>query len=63
MPAVAAAAAPISGRARLVTCPIEEIRVGQRVVAENPEVAGMQVPQAVIDPETTRLVVLCQWAL
>jgi hypothetical protein len=44
----------------LLTRPIEEIRVGHRVLAENPELAGHDVPQVEFEPDTTRLVVFHQ---
>lgn len=44
----------------LRTKPIEAIAVGDRVVAANPELAGEKVPEVVIDPRMTRLVVLHQ---
>jgi hypothetical protein len=63
--ATAVASAPAvpqiaSSRRTLITRPIQDIEVGQRVLADNPELAGQDVPQADFDPETTRLVVLHQ---
>jgi len=47
-------------RRTLVTRPIQDIQVGQRVLADNPELNGQAIPQAKFDAETTRLVVLHQ---
>lgn len=41
---------------RLITRPIRDFRPGMRVLAENPELAGTDVPQRVIDEANTRLV-------
>jgi hypothetical protein len=45
---------------RLLTRPIQEIQVGHRVLAENPELRGQDVPETHFDAESTRLVVLHQ---
>jgi hypothetical protein len=50
----------ISPRRTLVTRPIQEIQVGHRVLAENPELRGQEIPQAFFDADTTRLIVLHQ---
>jgi len=42
----------------LITRPIQDIVCGQRVIANNPQLAGQDVPQLEIDPEFTRLVSL-----
>jgi hypothetical protein len=56
-PPAVSKAAPATRR-KLVTRPIQEIQVGQRVLAENPELRGQDIPQIEIDPETTRLLSL-----
>src|SRR5205814_2202135 len=49
-----------SPRRTLLTRPIQEIQVGQRVLAENPELRGQDVPETHFDADTTRLLVLHQ---
>lgn len=44
----------------LTTRRIDQIRPGMRVLADNPELYGQNVPERVIDPKTTRLVTLHQ---
>ena len=45
-------------RRELATRSIEEIRPGMRVLAENPELAGQEIPQPDITAENSRLVTL-----
>ena len=60
--AIAAIAAPVAGteavpiQRKLLTRPIQEIQVGQRVLADNPELDGLEIPDAEIDPATWRTV-------
>lgn len=58
--AVVAARPKASSQRKLETIAIKDIRPGMRVLAENPELAGQNVPQPQIDPANTRLVRLHQ---
>lgn len=49
-----------SGGRELITTPIEELVPLDRVIAENPELAGQHVPQRTIDPRIDRLVSFTQ---
>jgi len=46
----------LNSNRKLLTRRIDEIRPGMRVLAENPELHGIDVPQLQIDQESTRLV-------
>jgi hypothetical protein len=54
----AAPATTSATKRTLITRPVQDIRPGMRVLAENPELKGQDIPQLEIDPETTRLVSL-----